>query len=64
MLDMASTGIKRYTRLTNKLKQKYSLFSKLSLALGGACEVEKKTILFMTRENQHIQKINIYFEEK
>ena len=42
MLDMASTGLKISTILANKMKQKYSLFSKFLLSLFGACEIAKK----------------------
>ena len=55
MLDMASSGIRRSDRLHNKPKQKYGLFTKLSLAVFGACDVDKTPHIFLTRANQHIQ---------
>ena len=55
MTDLVSTGIRIYARLANKPRQKYGLFDKLSLAVIGACESDKKTHIFLTRENQHIQ---------
>ena len=51
MIDMASTGLRRSSRLNNKYKQKYGLFSKLSVAVIGACEVAKRPHKFLTIEN-------------
>ena len=48
--------------LDNKPKQKYGLFTKLSLALIGSCDVAKNPHIFLTRENQHIQEINRHFD--
>ena len=61
MVDLASTGLRISTRLSNKPRQKYSLFDKLSLELIGACEVANNPHIFLTRSNQHIQVINRNF---
>ena len=39
MIDLESTGLRISYRLYNKQKQKYGLFTKLSLAAVGLCEV-------------------------
>ena len=39
MINLTSTGIRRSDSLVNKLKQKYGLFYKFSLALVVVCEV-------------------------
>ena len=57
MIDLSSTGLRRSARLDN------GLFSKLSLAVVEACEEAKKTQLFITRSNQHIQEIISNFDE-
>ena len=62
MLDLSSTGLRRSASLANKTKQKYGLFSKLSLAIVGACEVAKNPHIFLTRANQHTQEINRNFD--
>ena len=62
MINIASTGAIKYYRLANKTKQKYSFFGKLSLAVIVSCEVDKNPHIFLTRENQHIQEINRYFD--
>ena len=62
MINMASTGTRRSIRLTDKPKQKYGLFAKFSVAVIGACEVDNNPHIFLTRENQHIQKINRHFD--
>ena len=61
-INLASTGLRRYARLTNKPKKKYCLFAKLSLSVIGACEVDNNPNIFLTRENQHIQEINRHFD--
>ena len=55
MADVASTGLRIYAMLDNKPRQKYSLFDIFSLAVIGACEVEKNPHIFLTRSKQHIQ---------
>ena len=62
MIDMSSTGLRRYERLANKPGKKYGLFSKLLLSVMGYCEVYKNPHTFITRENQHIQEINSNFD--
>ena len=49
MINLASTGLSRSTRLANKPKQEYGLFSKLSFSLIG------------NRENHHTQEIDRHF---
>ena len=61
MIYLASTGLRGYSRLDNKSKQKYGLFAKFSLAVIGACEVAKNPHILLTRANQHIQEINRHF---
>ena len=60
MLNLESTGLKRYARLANTSKQK-CLFAKLSLAVVRGCDVAKNSHIFLTRANQLIQKINRHF---
>ena len=55
MVDLASTDLRRFARLANKPRQKYGLFSKLSLELIGACDVDKNSHTFLARENIHIK---------
>ena len=62
MIDLAPTGHNISVRLANKLKQKYNLFTKLSLSVVGACGVSKNPIIFLIIENQHIQEINSHFD--
>ena len=57
MIDLASTGRRRLARLDNKLKQKYGLFYKLSLAVVGSCELAKSPHIFPTRSKQYTQEI-------
>ena len=59
---MASTDTRRSARLANKQKQRNGLFDKLSLIVVGECELAKKTHILLTRSNQHIQKIDRYFD--
>ena len=54
MINLESTGISISDRLDNKPK-KYGSFDKFSLAVVGACEIDKKSHIFLTRENQHKQ---------
>ena len=49
MIDLASTGLRRSSRLANKPKQKYGLFDKFSLAVIGACKVANNPHIFLTR---------------
>ena len=58
MIDLASTGRRRLARLDNKLKQKYGLFYKLSLALVVSFELAKSPHIFLTRSKQYTQEIN------
>ena len=53
MIDLASTNLKRSDRLANKPKQKYNLFHRFLLSVIVACEVAKKSHIFITRANQH-----------
>ena len=62
MIDIASTGLGRYSRLANKPKQKYGLFDKFILALIVSCEVDNNPHIFLTRANQHIQEMNGHFD--
>ena len=55
MIDLTSSGLRRYASLDNKHKQKYGSFDELSLELIGACEVAKNPRIFLTTEIQHIQ---------
>ena len=55
IMDLESTGLRRSSRLDNKPKQKYGIFAKFSLEVIGACEVDKKPHISLTRANQHIQ---------
>ena len=55
---MSSIGLRRYERLANKLRQKYGLFDKLSLAVIGSCELANNPHIFLTRENQDIKEIH------
>ena len=61
MIDLSSTDIRISPKLDNKPKRKYHLFAKFSLEVFGACGVAKKSHMFLTRANQHIQYINIHF---
>ena len=61
MIDMESTGIRISARFDSNLRQKYGLFAKLLLAVIGACEVAKNPHIFLTKSNQHIQKVIRYF---
>ena len=61
-IDLESTSLRISARLANKSKQKYGLFSKLSLAVIGSGEVAKNSHIFLTRENQYIQEINRNFD--
>ena len=63
MIYLQSTGHRRSAKLENKPKQKCDLFDKLSLESVGVCEVAKKSHIFLTKANQHIQKINRHFDE-
>ena len=62
MVNLASSGLRRYTRLANKTRKKNSLFTKFSLAVTGACKVDKNPHVFLTRSNQHIQEIDRNFD--
>ena len=52
MMDLESTGFRRSDRLDNIPKQNYSLFSKLSLAVIGACEVANNPHIFLIISNK------------
>ena len=41
IIDLESTGIRRFARLASKLKQKYGIFAKFSLAVVRAYMVDK-----------------------
>ena len=58
IIDLASTGLRRYARLANKPRQKYGLFAKFSLAVIGAYDVDKNLHIYIIIANQHIQEIN------
>ena len=62
ILDLASTSLRRSSRLANKPQKKYSLFSKFSLPVVGAHEVAKNPHIFLTGANQHIQETNWQFD--
>ena len=62
MIDIASTGLRRSTKLDNKPKLKYGLFDQFSLSVIGACEVSKNLHIFLTRALKHTQEINIKFD--
>ena len=62
MIDPESTDLRRSDRLYNKPKHKYRLFAKLSIAVVGSYNVALKIHIFLTRENQHTQVININFD--
>ena len=55
MINLESTGIRIYSRLANKPRQKYGLFDKFSLTFIGACEAAKNPHIFITRANQYSQ---------
>ena len=61
-IGLESTGLWRSSRLANKPKQKYGLFSKFSLAFIGAYEVDNNPHNFLTITNQNIQEINRQFD--
>ena len=48
--------------MDNKPKQKYGLFTKLSLEVIGARELSKKPHIFLTTANQNIQEMNRHFD--
>ena len=62
MINMASTFLRISARLANKPKQKYALFDKLSLAVFGACEVDKKLHIFIIIAKKHNREINRHFD--
>ena len=55
IIDLVSTSLSRSARLADKLKYKYGLFDKFSLAVIGACEAKMNPHIFLTIGNQHIQ---------
>ena len=57
MLDLESTFPSRSTRLADKHKQKCGLFVIISLALVGACEVDKNPHIFLIREKYIFRKL-------
>ena len=61
MINIVSTGISRFSRFSNKPKQKYGLFDEFSLAVIGACEVAKNPHIFLFWAKQHIQEISRHF---
>ena len=62
MIDLASTGLRRYARLANKIKHKYGLFDKFQLALIGVYDVSNNPRIFLTGANKHIQEIFRHFD--
>ena len=46
MIDLVSTGLRRYARLDNKPRQKYGYFPEFSWSVIGACEVAKNPDYF------------------
>ena len=61
MIDLASIGLRISARLDNKTKEKYGLFTKLSLEVIGACDVANNPNILLTRANQHIRENNRHF---
>ena len=61
IIDLASIGLRISARLANKPKQKYVVFTKLSLVLFVACELAKNSHIFLTGANQHIWEIHRHF---
>ena len=57
MFDLESTGLRISTRLANKTKQKYGIFSKFSLAVIGACDVANNLDIFLTISNNISSKL-------
>ena len=55
MTDLASTGIRIYARLANKLRQNYGVFYKFSITFIGACEAANNPHKFITRSNQYFK---------
>ena len=55
MVDLKSTGLRRYSRLGDKPKQKYGIFDKFLLAVILAFEADNNPNIFLTRANQHIK---------
>ena len=62
VLNLALAGLRISARLDNKTRQKYGLFSKISLSVIGACEMDKNPHIFITRANQYIHKNNRHFD--
>ena len=62
MINLALTSLSISARLDYKPKQKYGLFTKFSLSVIGACEVDNNPHIFLTKSNQNIQEINIHFD--
>ena len=62
MINLASTGIMRSSKLDNKPKQNDVLFAKFSLAVIGACGVAKNPHIFLTITNHNIKEINRHFD--
>ena len=60
---LAPTVLIRSDSLANKVKQPYGILAILSHAVIVAFEVDKRPQIFITRSNQHIQKINRDFDE-
>ena len=58
LIDLASTGLRKYIILAKQPRQKYVLFAKFSLAVTWVYKVDNNPHIFLIRENQHIQEIN------
>ena len=59
MNNLSSTGLSRSSSLGNKF-----LFDKFPILVIGSCDVDITPHIFLTRENQDIQEINIHFDGK
>ena len=62
IINLAPTGLGRSSRLDDKPKNKYSSFSKFSLAVIGAYNMVKNLHMFPTGANQHIKLMNGIFD--
>ena len=57
IINLESAGIRRYARLSNKPKQKYGLFAKLSLELIVSCEVDNNPTYFQLDQTKITRKL-------
>ena len=62
IINLESTGIRISAMLVYKSRLKYGLFAKFLLTVIRLYEVAKNPHTYLTRENQHIQEINRYFD--